>query len=101
MNGEDNYTASRRGEDTSRLEAKLESQMEGMHAEDHPELVGMIKRQDGTGGCGEVGATWPPACAAGASRGFNARKREARDAGKICGGPCCNLHCWGDVVCYC
>ena len=43
LNGEDNYTASRRGEDTSRLEAKLESQMEGMHAEDHPELVGMIK----------------------------------------------------------
>ena len=28
---------------SERLEAKLESQMEGMHAEDHPELVGMIK----------------------------------------------------------
>ena len=28
LNGEDNYTATRRGEDTSRMEAKLESQME-------------------------------------------------------------------------
>ena len=43
LNGEDNYDATRRGEHTSRQETKLESQMEGLHAEDHPELVGMIK----------------------------------------------------------
>ena len=43
LNGEDNYDATRRGEDTSKLEARLESQMEGLHAEDHPQLVGMIK----------------------------------------------------------
>jgi len=41
--GEDNYSAARRGEDTSRLESHLESQMEGLHAEDHPELTNMIK----------------------------------------------------------
>ena len=38
INGEDKYTASERGEDTSRIESKLESQMEGLHAEDNPEL---------------------------------------------------------------
>ena len=43
LNGEDKYTASMRGEDTSRLESKLESQMEGLHAEDHPDLVKTIK----------------------------------------------------------
>ena len=43
LNGEDNYDASRRGEDTSRFEEKLESQMEGLHAEDHPDLVATIK----------------------------------------------------------
>ena len=43
LNGEDKYTASQRGEDTSRLESKLESQLEGMHAEDHPDLVATIK----------------------------------------------------------
>jgi hypothetical protein len=43
LNGEDGYDAGRRGENTSRLETKLGSQMEGLHAEDHPELVGMIK----------------------------------------------------------
>lgn len=43
LNGEDNYTATRRGEDTSRMEAKLESQMEGLHAEDHPDLMKTIK----------------------------------------------------------
>jgi len=43
LNGEDGYNASRRGEGTSRFETHLESTMEGFHAEDHPELVGMIK----------------------------------------------------------
>ena len=43
INGEDNYGATQRGEDTSRLEAKLESQMEGLHAEDHPDLLKTIK----------------------------------------------------------
>ena len=43
INGEDKYTASERGEDTSRIESKLESQMEGLHAEDHPDLVQTIK----------------------------------------------------------
>ena len=43
INGEDNYTATRRGEDTSRMEAKLESQLEGLHAEDHPDLMNTIK----------------------------------------------------------
>ena len=43
LNGEDNYDAARRGEATSVLDSRLESQMEGMHAEDHPELVQTIK----------------------------------------------------------
>ena len=43
LNGEDKYDAMMRGENTSRLESRLESQMEGMHAEDHPELVQTIK----------------------------------------------------------
>jgi hypothetical protein len=43
LNGEDGYSASRRGEGTSRIESKAESAMEGLHAEDHPELVNMIK----------------------------------------------------------
>ena len=43
LNGEDKYGAVERGEDTSRLESRLESQMEGMHAEDHPDLVATIK----------------------------------------------------------
>ena len=41
--GEDKYDASRRGEGTSRMETKLDSLMEGLHAEDHPELVQTIK----------------------------------------------------------
>ena len=44
LNGEDDYSATRRGENTSRLESKFESSaMEGLHAEDHPELVKTIK----------------------------------------------------------
>ena len=43
LNGEDGYDAARRGEGSSRFDDKMESQMEGLHAEDHPELVGMIK----------------------------------------------------------
>ena len=43
LNGEDLYDAHTRGEGTSRLESRLESTMEGMHAEDHPELVQTIK----------------------------------------------------------
>ena len=43
LNGEDQYDAATRGEGTSRMETALESQMEGMHAEDHPELVQTIK----------------------------------------------------------
>ena len=43
LNGEDKYTAVQRGEDTSRIETKLESQLEGLHAEDHPDLVQTIK----------------------------------------------------------
>jgi len=43
LNGEDGYDASRRGESTSKMETRLESAMEGMHAEDHPELVATIK----------------------------------------------------------
>ena len=43
LNGEDKYDAATRGENTSRIESRLESQMEGMHAEDNPELTAAIK----------------------------------------------------------
>ena len=43
LNGEDNYDAARRGEGTSQVEKKIDSSMEGMHAEDHPDLVATIK----------------------------------------------------------
>ena len=46
--GEDGYGANRRGEGTSRIETRLDSAAEAMaktelHAEDNPQLVGMIK----------------------------------------------------------
>lgn len=47
LNGEDLYGANQRGEGTSRLESRLESQMEGFHAEDNPELVQTIKTAQG------------------------------------------------------
>jgi hypothetical protein len=43
LNGEDHYDAAQRMEGTSRMETKMESQMEGLHAEDNPELVATIK----------------------------------------------------------
>jgi hypothetical protein len=43
LNGEDNFDPVTRGENTSRLETRLGSQMEGMHAEDNPDLVQTIK----------------------------------------------------------
>lgn len=43
LTGEDMYGASQRGEETSRMESRLESAMEGLHAEDNPELTATIK----------------------------------------------------------
>lgn len=43
LTGEDMYSSSQRGEDTSQMESKLESAMEGLHAEDNPDLTRTIK----------------------------------------------------------
>ena len=62
-NREDTFGAGRRGEDTSRLETRLESAMEGINEEDNPMLAKSIKAAQAAGESAK--GEWLAACADG------------------------------------